>query len=282
MTWATFGDVSSPPSLGDLLNPLAQKDHIIVYALAGQSIELSLEVSSAALDVADGDCNCVVTKGNNVCLACYVSGELLTSGQEVAITASPFGLSTLEIGKAVIYIADKKLASGIWAPRLVNPELSGQYVLTPDVPSVWVSGPYLVRTAWLEDGTVHLTGDLNATTTIDLWGPPTIGSVTWNDKKVEVQRTKTGSLQGTIQFDLENSPPSIPDLAGLDWKCAESMPELASNFDDSEWTLADKTHTSRPFKPYEGKVCLKLISSFTPGYLTPDYGSLFYMLESKC
>ena len=61
--------------MGDLLNPLTQKDHIIVYALAGQSIELSLEVSTAALDVADGDCNCVVTKGNNVGLACYVSGE---------------------------------------------------------------------------------------------------------------------------------------------------------------------------------------------------------------
>ena len=204
------------------------------------------------------------------------------SGQEVVITASPFGLSTLEIGKTVIHIADKKLASGIWAPRLVDPELSGQYVLTPYVPSVWVSGPYLVRKAWLEDGTVHLTGDLNATTTIDVWGAPTISSVTWNDEKVEVQRTKTGSLQGIIQFDLESGPLGIPKLAELDWNCAESMPELASNFDDSKWTLADKTQTSRPFKPYEGKVCLKLVSSFKPSHLTGDYGSLFFMLESKC
>jgi hypothetical protein len=251
--------VSPPSILGDLLNPLAQEDHIIVYALAGQAIELSVEAPTAALDVAADDCNCVVTKGNNVSLPCYVSGELLTSGQEVAVTAWPFGLSTLQIGKVVIHIADKKMASGIWAPRLVNPGLVGHYALTPDVPNVWISGPYLVRTAWLEDGTVHLTGDLNATTTIDVWGAPAISSVTWNDKKVEVQRTKTGSLQGTIQFDLENGPPVVPNLAELDWKCAESMPELASNFDDSEWTLANKTQTSRPFKPYEGKVCLKSI-----------------------
>ena len=200
----------------------------------------------------------------------------------MVITASPLGLSSLEIGKAVIHIADKKLASGIWAPRLVDPELSGQYALTPDVPSVWVSGPYLVRTAWLEDGTVHLTGDLNATTTIDLWGTPTISSVTWNDEKVEVQRTKTGSIQGIIQFNLENYPLGVPDLAELDWKCAESMPELASNFDDSDWTLAYKTQTSRPFQPYEGKVCLRLVSSFKPSHLTPDYVSLFFMLESEC
>ena len=182
--------MSPPSSLSDLLNPPTQKDHILVYALAGQSIELSLEVPTAALNVTADDCNCVVTKAHNVCRTCYAWVELIMSGQEVVITASPSGHSTLEIGKAVIHIADKKMASGIWAPRLVSPELVGQYMLTPDVPSVWVSGPYLVRTAWLEDGTVHLTGDLNTTTTIDLWGAPTISSVTWNDEKVEVQRTK--------------------------------------------------------------------------------------------
>lgn len=199
------------------------------------------------------------------------------------LTASPSGLSTLEIGNTVIYIADKKTASGIWAPRLVNPELTGQYALTPDVPSVWVSGPYLVRTAWLEDSTVHLTGDLNNTTTIDVWGGPSISSVTWNGEMIEVQRTKTGSLQGTIQFALENGPPDVPNLVELDWKCAESTPELASDFDDSTWTLANKTQTTRPFKPYQGKVCFTLNSSFfKPNYLTPNSGSLFCMEESRC
>lgn len=250
----------SPPSpLDDRLDHPAQKDHILVYALAGQSIEVSLEIPTAELDVAADDCNCVVTKANNVRLSCYALVELLTSGQEVVITASPSGLSTLQIGNTVIYIADKKTASGIWAPKLVNPELAGQYALTPDIPSVWISGPYLVRTAWLEHRTVHLTGDLNTTTTIDVWGPPTISSVTWNGEKVGVQRTKTGSLQGTIRFSLENGPPDVPNLAELDWRCAESTPELASDFDDSEWTLADKTQTSRPFRPYQGKVCLKSI-----------------------
>lgn len=66
LTWATFGHVGSASLFGDLLNPPAQKDHIIVYALAGQSIELSLEVPTAALDIAADDCNCVVTKDNNV------------------------------------------------------------------------------------------------------------------------------------------------------------------------------------------------------------------------
>lgn len=181
------------------------------------------------------------------------------SGQEVVITASPSGLSAIEIGNTIIYIADKKTASGIWAPRLVNPGLARRYALTPDLPSVWVSGPYLVRTAWLEDGTVHLTGDLNATTTIDLWGAPTISSVTWNGEEIKVRRTNTGSLQGMIQFGLENGPPDVPNLAEVNWRCAESTPELANDFDDSEWTLANKTQTARPFKPYQGKVCLMLI-----------------------
>lgn len=46
-----------------------QKDCILVYALAGQSIELSLEVPTVGLDVAADDCNCVVTKKDNVWLS---------------------------------------------------------------------------------------------------------------------------------------------------------------------------------------------------------------------
>jgi Beta-galactosidase, domain 3 len=256
LTWATFGDVSLPFSLGNLLNSPAQKDHILFYTLVGQSIEVSLEVSTAELHVAADNCNCVVTTANDVRLSCYASIGTLTSGQEVLITASPSGLSVLEIGNTVIYIADKRMALGIWSPRLVKPELTGHYALTPDVASVWVSGPYLVRTAWVEDGFVHLTGDLDTTTTIDLWGAPTITSVTWNGREVEVQRTKTGSLQGTIHFSLENKSLDLPNLAEVNWNCAESTPELADNFDDSEWTLADKTQTARQFKPYQGKVRL--------------------------
>lgn len=42
---------------------------MLVYAVAGQSIELSLEVSTARLDVAADGCNCVVIKADNVCLS---------------------------------------------------------------------------------------------------------------------------------------------------------------------------------------------------------------------
>jgi len=101
-----------------------------------------------------------------------------------------------------------------------------------------------------------LTGDLNTTTTIDLWGAPTISTVTWNGEEIKVQRTKTGSLQGTVQFGFPNGTPNVPNMAGLDWKCAESMPELARDFNDSGWTLANKTQTARPFKPYQGKFIL--------------------------
>ena len=62
-------------------------------------------------------------------------------------------------------MADKKTASGLWAPRVG----AAGYDVTPETPAVWVLGPYLVREARLEGSTLALTGDLNDTSTIDVF-----------------------------------------------------------------------------------------------------------------
>ena len=42
----------------------------------------------------------------------------------------------------------------------------------------------------------------------------------------------------------------IPALS--DWRFANSLPEIQDGFDDRSWTIANKTSTNSPFKPFYG------------------------------
>lgn len=129
-----------------------------------------------------------------------------------------------------------------------------QYDQAPDVPSVLVFGPYLVRNATLNDsGTLlALNGDLNETTTIDIIAPPTVQEVSWNGELVPVELSSFGTLRGRLQFDLQ--PPLLPDLRRLNWSCIDSLPEIHPGFDDSSWVTANKSSTARPYQPFGGQV----------------------------
>jgi hypothetical protein len=126
------------------------------------------------------------------------------------------------------------------------------------VPSILVSGPYLVRSANISGPTLTLTGDLNSTTTIDVFAPSRISKLTWNGASVKVSKSSLGSLRGEVSLPTAITDASIPDLKGLDWVCEDSLPELKAYFDDSvasgEWVVANKTSTQRPQQPTAGKV----------------------------
>lgn len=102
-----------------------------------------------------------------------------------------------------------------------------------------------MRTAKVDGDSLALTGDVNATTPIEILGAPSgVSSLTFNGKEISVSTSKEGVLTGTLDF--ANPDLSIPQLNSLDWKYIDSLPELQSTYDDSAWVPAtlEKTYNS--------------------------------------
>ncbi|KAJ7757393.1 glycoside hydrolase family 35 protein [Mycena maculata] len=226
LTWATFD----------------QTDTIVLYALEGQYVEISVQAAPGSR---------IVHTGSTTIAA-------KATGKTVTLSGSPSGLTVVTLGKTRLIVGDKKTASGFWAPRLSTTALTGHvhYDLTPDIPSVLVLGPYLVRSATAKGSVLELTGDLNATTTVDVFAPKVFKAITWNGLAVHTTVSSIDSLQGSVSFPAGLSAAPIPVLENLEWTCADSLPELDPAFDDSTWVIANKTTTQRPQQPTAGKYVL--------------------------
>ncbi|KAJ7692256.1 putative beta-galactosidase [Mycena rosella] len=223
MTWATFDKV----------------DTIVLYALEGQDVEISVQVAKQAPIVHTGSAT----------IAAKVTGKTIT------LSGSPLGLTVVTIGTTRLIIGDKKTVSGFWAPRLTTTG-HAHYDLSPETSAVLVLGPYLVRSATAQGTVLQLTGDLNATTPLDIFAPSRFTSVTWNGATVHTTVSTLGSLRGSLAFPATLAAAPVPVLADLEWVCADSLPELDAAFDDSTWVLANKTTTQRPQQPTAGKFVL--------------------------
>ena len=169
----------------------------------------------------------------------------------MTITGAPEadGLTIFEFDDVRVIVADKKTAGGFWQAQLEK-----TYDISPDVPSVLVHGPHLLRSATVSNGDLNLYGDLNGTTTIDIYGPTANWThVTWNGQEVDTEESELGTLRTTITFEVNEEEVALPEL---EWVCADSLPELSRDYDDetAEWVEADITNTSRPEKPFFGKV----------------------------
>ena len=118
-----------------------------------------------------------------------------------------------------------------------------------------VKAGYLMRTASISDGMIRLTGDLNATTIIDLIAAPEpVDRMSFNGHDIACTN-HNGRLVGTVSFNPPD--PRIPDLAMQDWKFLDSLPEIAPGYDDRRWThcnLSSSPNTVRnlttPFSLY--------------------------------
>ncbi|MEV5352404.1 beta-galactosidase [Streptomyces sp. NPDC052693] len=110
---------------------------------------------------------------------------------------------------------------------------------TPSGPLL-VYGPALLRSAELRGSTVHLTGDTIGATGLEVWGPHGITHVTWNGRAVPTRISASGSLLALRPL------PGVtrPALPALDrWRRRTENPEAEPDFDDAEWTTADRTTT---------------------------------------
>jgi hypothetical protein len=132
---------------------------------------------------------------------------------------------------------------------------------------VLVRGTSLVRSGTVDDGTIALRADTARAGDVEVFGPwAGSGSrrLTVNGAPVAVRATSSGSLVGALPGP---TAVRLPALTG--WRSRAEAPEAAPGFDDSRWTVADKTTSESSFAPLTQPV----LFADDYGY---HYGSVWY------
>jgi hypothetical protein len=185
-------------------------------------------------------------KGNsaNNTHAIFGTSQLVATpaaGSTTIVYTQGSGITVLQTGGVLIYLLEQKTAWKFWAPLTTN---------SPDIKpneQIFVFGPYLVRCAYISHGVVHISGDNDNATTIEVYtGDPKIQTIDWNGIRLDATNTPYGSVTAQIP-GAENRTVSLPPLEN--WRNADSLPEKLNTYDDSKWTVCNKNSTLSPVAP---------------------------------
>lgn len=105
---------------------------------------------------------------------------------------------------------------------------------------------YLMRTVKITGDQIEIIGDVNSTTVIEIIFAPVrnLNTISFNKKKLQTSRTKLGTSTATVGY---NKPClTTPNLAALEWKFLNSLPEIEPSYDDSAWADCSKKTTNNP------------------------------------
>jgi hypothetical protein len=227
------------------------RDVLFLHGDQSQEHEVALTLGGQSNGAASNP-NIQVTNSN--------SGAL-TNATVINIVKGTQGVVTIwDSTTQLVMFADSVTAGTFWAPTIAGASsdpLKNFWGLGTNQ-TVLIGGPYLVRTAGLSNSgaQLELTGDLKSDATLTIIGPRTIRSVSWNGQVISSSAkegsrvTSIGGFTGQISTARSLVTITIPALTG--WKYKDSLPEVVSGFDDSTWTIANKTTTNIPSKPYYG------------------------------
>ncbi|CAK7211837.1 hypothetical protein SEUCBS140593_001299 [Sporothrix eucalyptigena] len=137
-------------------------------------------------------------------------------------------------------------AYNYWTLELPAAAPIGNYS-SPSKESVIVKGGYLMRSASIVSGTtLSLSGDFNATTTVEVVFDPTdqVDTLVVNGKQLsKCGRRNRRRLRSepVLQGEVVYEPPQLdlPDFTQLPWTTIDSLPEIQPEYNDSRWTAAD-------------------------------------------
>ncbi|EAL88520.1 hypothetical protein KXW98_002339 [Aspergillus fumigatus] len=175
----------------------------------------------------------------------YGNSNLTTSessyGTQYSYTQGK-GVTAVKFSNGVLaYFLDKESAWNFFAP----PTTSSPQVAPNE--HILVQGPYLVRGASVNHGTVEITGDNANTTSIEVYtGNSQVKKIKWNGKTIETRKTAYGSLIGTAP-GAEDVKIQLPSLDS--WKAQDTLPEIQPDYDDSKWTVCNKTTSVNAIAP---------------------------------
>ncbi|KAG6868404.1 hypothetical protein C0993_003640 [Termitomyces sp. T159_Od127] len=218
-------------------------DALVVYGNVDLVYEVSLQLEQAPT---------VVTSGTTRITSMYSDNE----NSFIVNFVVAKGITTVELETpqktVVLLIADYDTATNLWMPTIAGDGELAEYVDVEASAPFLVRGPYLVRTATLSSDGLALTGDLNAegSTVLTVYGPSTLGSITWNGRKLEPVKVAGGTWQAEI--GTSGASIEIPDLMKAQWRYKDSLPEIGAGFEDESLVIADHTETTNTFPPYYG------------------------------
>ena len=206
-----------------------------------------------------------------------ISGAPDLGASLVTIQPGVIGLVTIwDSAEQIILYADTETAGTLWFPGIPtseNDSFANYWRMGMDT-SLLVGGPYLVRGIDYVGGDstiINLRGDLIENVRLILVGlPSSVRQLRWNGQPIEadiapgvaqaaqgILSQRSSIIDATLTHRRNNvvgvqengvNPFDPPKL--LDWKYADSLPEIMTNFSDANWVLANRTATNSPFKPY--------------------------------
>ncbi|KAK0272524.1 hypothetical protein LTR91_006161 [Friedmanniomyces endolithicus] len=210
--------------------------------------------------------------------ATVVEGSGVQIGDKDSATVINYNVSSeravVELGCGLtVYLLDRGSAYDYWVVDLPNDPVSGNHTNQTYFPSTpIVKAGYLIRTIEVAQGSIHLTGDLNSTTALEIisGAPANTTALTFNGASLPfTQNPRTGVVTATAPY-ADCPPFTLPDLRTIGWNVLDSLPEIQPNYDDSLWTPADLSYSNNTIRNLTTPVSL-YASDY--GYNT---GSLLY------
>lgn len=235
-----------------LAHAIGGTDVLVMHGDPGQDFEASF--------VARNTSHVTVTPHNDGKSSVKAVHDLLrgdvTVGWDVPASDSvSHATLTIDGRDTLLVLADTLSAYKMYAPTIASGARSksrfANFWGVGTNETVLVSGAPFVRNAslaGLERDTLVLEGQTNSSTRLSVFAPPHVTQLIWNGEKLdEVSRTVWGGLEADVagpSAAVANfQPPKLTD-----WKYADSLPEVGLEpFDDSEWTLANKTKSHNPY-----------------------------------
>ncbi|CAD6445310.1 06d14879-ff4d-406c-9ede-0e5b68d0c4e4 [Sclerotinia trifoliorum] len=205
-------------------------DVLVFYLEQGQIGQFALKTASKLTYQVYG--NSVFAANSNS--SSSSTSQTFTYTQGAGQTVVQFSDGTL------VYLLDQPSAWKFWAPpTTLNPQVK------PDE-QIFVLGPYLVRNASMSSGVVQIFGDNDNATTIEVYAGSSLTNIVWNGVSLSATKTKYGSYSASLP-GTESRVISLPSLTK--WESANSLPEKETSYDDSKWTVCNKTTTQSPVAP---------------------------------
>lgn len=134
-----------------------------------------------------------------------------------------------------VVVMDRTTAYNAWVPGLTADPFA------PADETVFVLGPYLVRSSAVGGSTLSVSGDVINATSIEVFAPSAARTIVWNNRTLQTSRTSYGSLKAQLGA-VSQSSVELPALSN--WKSADSLPEIQPGYNAcslawvGEWMLS--------------------------------------------
>ncbi|KAG8706385.1 hypothetical protein FRC09_002435, partial [Ceratobasidium sp. 395] len=233
----TFGKKTLLYSTAEVLShaTIDAKELLALWLPSGELGEFVIKGGSTSRKVVAGPAPSFATTSSNDLLVSYAQTDATTVVQFDGFTA---------------LLVPRTTAWKFWAPTLTADPFS------PADKLVFVTGPYLVRDASLENNgaLLKLNGDADGATSVEVFASSKVTALYWNGQSLPFTRTTYGSLKGTtpaLGITGASLSAKLANALKTGWKVADGLPERFTNYSDSGagWKLANQTTTPNPTKP---------------------------------